>query len=143
MQSSVREKRALLQSIPEKHIINENLKRKFALSDEIYTFLLQKKIEVEISKASIIANTKVLEDAYIPKAPIKPNKRLILLISFIIGFIFGVFHILMREFLDTKIRSGSDIEKLTKIPIYGILPLNINKRFFEEQLRAIRTNLQF
>jgi len=51
LRSNIREKKALLQSIPEKHMTNENLKRKFALSEEIYTFLLQKKIEVEISKS--------------------------------------------------------------------------------------------
>jgi capsular exopolysaccharide synthesis family protein len=143
LKSNIREKKALLQSIPEKHMINENLKRKFALSAEIYTFLLQKKIEVEISKASVIANTKILEDAYIAEKPIKPKKKLILVISLIVGFILGVFYIFIKEFFDTKIRSVKDVEKLTDIPLYGILPLNNNERFFKEALRNIRTNLQF
>jgi len=143
LRSNIREKKALLQSIPEKQIINENLKRKFALSEEMYTFLLQKKIEVEISKASIIANTKILEDAYVSNSPIKPKKKMILIISFVVGIIVGIFFIFIRTVSNTKIQNISDIEKMTSTPIYGTLPLNNNDRFFKEALRNIRTNLQF
>jgi len=143
LRSNIREKKALLQSIPEKHMTNENLKRKFALSEEIYTFLLQKKIEIEISKASVIANTKILEDAYVSEKPIKPKRNLILAVSLIVGFILGIFYIFLKDFFDTKIRSVKDIESLTNIPLYGTLPLNNNERFFKEALRNIRTNLQF
>jgi len=143
LKSSIQEKKALLQALPEKHMVNENLKRKFSLSGDIYTFLLQKKIEVQISKASTTANTKVLENAYLAKLPIKPNKKLILIVALIIGFILGIFYIFIRAFLDTKIRNANDIKNLTSIPLYGTLPLNKSERFFKEALRNIRTNLQF
>jgi len=143
LKSNILEKKALLQELPEKYMVNENLKRKFTLSGDIYTFLLQKKIEVEISKASIIANTKILENAYIAKKPIKPNRVLILLISVVIGFILGLIYIFSREFFNSKIRGIRDVIKITDIPIYGVLGLKENDRFFEEALRNIRTNLQF
>jgi len=143
LKSSVREKKSLLQAIPEKHMINENLKRNFALSSNTYNFLERKKIEMQISKASTIANTKILEDAYTPTEPISPKKKLLLIISAIVGFILGLFYIFIREIFDTKIRNVKDIGKNTKIPIYGVLPLNSNERFFNEALRVIRTNLQF
>ncbi|HHD81103.1 MAG TPA: hypothetical protein ENK99_05905, partial [Campylobacterales bacterium] len=66
LRSDIREKKTLLQSMPSKTLMNENLKRGFDLNEQIYTFLLQRKIEIEISKASTIANTKILENAYVP-----------------------------------------------------------------------------
>lgn len=45
--------------------------------------------------------------------------------------------------LDTKIRNASTVAELTDAPLYGVLPLKENKRFFDEALRSIRTNLQF
>jgi len=145
LQSDIREKKTLLQSMPSKTLMNENLKRGFELNEKIYTFLLQRRIEIEISKASTIANTKILEDAYVPKEPIKPKKGLILAVSAITGMILGIFFVFFRSFLDTKIRTVQDIEKLTNTPVYGTVPIlnNKNKRFFEEALRSIRTNLQF
>jgi len=143
LKSDIREKKTLLQSMPSKTLKNENLKKGFDLNEKIYTFLRQRKIEIEISKASTIANTKILKNAYIPREPIKPKKGIILAISAIIGIIFGLFFIFIRSFLDTKIRTIKDIEALTDTPIYGTLPKIQNNRFFKEALRSIRTNLQF
>ena len=143
LESDVREKKALLQELPAKNMVNKGLQRNFTLSEDIYTFLLQKKIELQISKASIIANTKVIENAQVPVSPIKPKKMMILLVSLVLGLILGIVYALLKEFLDTTIRSIGDIEKLTDVPIYGTLPLKTNKRFFQEALRNVRTNLQF
>jgi len=143
LKSDIREKKTLLESMPSKTLKNENLKKGFDLNEKIYTFLRQRKIEIEISKASTIANTKILKSAYIPIEPIKPKKGIILAISAIIGIIFGLFFIFIRSFLDTKIRTIRDIEALTDTPIYGALPKIQNNRFFKEALRSIRTNLQF
>jgi capsular exopolysaccharide synthesis family protein len=144
LKSNIREKKVILQELPEKYMVNENLKRKFELSGDIYTFLLQKKIEVEISKASTIANTKIIENAYISKKPIKPNRRLILILSLIVGIILGLIYVFTRSFFNSKIRVVDDISKLTNTPIYGVLPLKKrDDRFFKEAIRDIRSNLQF
>ena len=143
LKSDVKEKKSLLKAIPEKHMINNNLKRNFALSSSTYNFLERKKIEMQISKASTIANTKILEDAYTPTEPISPKKKLLLIIGAIVGFALGLFYIFIRKIFDTKIQNVRDIGKNTTIPLYGVLPLKSNERFFNEALRVIRTNLQF
>ena len=143
LKKDVKVKKLLLESIPEKHMINNSLKRNFALNSKTYSFLLQKKIDIEISKASTIANTKILRKAYLPQQPIYPKKTVVLVIGFVIGVILGLFYIFIKTLLDTKIRAIKDIKQLTNIPIYGVLPLSTNSMFFKESLRAIRTNLQF
>jgi len=132
-----------LQALPEKDLTTQELKRKFTLSENIYTFLLQKKMEFEISKASTIANTQIIEDPREGLKPIKPNKKLIMIVGFIVGLILGVLFTALRAMLDTKIRNAATVESLTDIPLYGILPEKSNIRFFKEALRSIRTNLHF
>lgn len=142
-QSDIQSKTALLASMPEKTLINQGLQRSFDLSSDIYTLLLQKKIEAEISKASTLADTKIIEDAYIAEEPIKPKKPLIVIVGLVVGLILGILFALLKELMDNKIRGVHDIEELTRVPLYGTLPLNDNPRFFQEALRNIRTNLQF
>ena len=137
------EKSKLLQSLPGKDLTIQDLKRQFTLSENIYTFLLQKKMELDISKASTIANTQVIEDPVEALSPIKPNKKLIVVIGLILGLILGVLYTAIKAMLDTKIRDASTVEELTDAPLYGVLPFKENKRFFDEALRSIRTNLQF
>jgi len=134
---------ALMQTIPEKSLTVQELKRKFLVSENIYTFLLQKKMETEMSLASIIENTKIIENAREALKPIKPNKKLIVVVGFITGLILAIFYVLFKAMLDTKIRTEEDIKELTNIPLYGSLPNKKNKRFFDEAIRNIRTNLQF
>ena len=143
LKKDIKNKRISLQSLPGKALATQELKQKFALSENIYTFLLEKKMEFEIAKASTIVNTQIIEDATEALLPIKPNKKLIIAIGFILGIILGITLTWLRVVLDTKIRDSSTIEALSNIPLYGILPEKKHKKFFEEALRSVRTNLQF
>jgi len=143
LKKDIEKKRISLQSLPEKALATQELKHKFTLSENIYTFLLEKKMEFEIAKASTIVNTKIIENARESLLPIKPNKKLIIMMGVIFGVIAGLILTWLRVMLDTKIRDSSTIEALTDIPLYGILPHKDKERFFQEALRSIRTNLDF
>ncbi len=134
---------ALIQNKKKKSLTIQELKRKFVLSENIYTFLLQKKMETEMSLASIIQNTQIIESAREALKPIKPNRKLIVIVGFITGVILAIFYVLLRAMMDTKIRNEADVKELTNLPLYGALPNKKDKRFFDEAIRNIRTNLQF
>jgi capsular exopolysaccharide synthesis family protein len=64
----------------------------------------------------------------------------------ILGIIFGLAYAFIREFLNDTIKNTEEIERLSSIPIYGVIPLNKNKKtnnIFLEAFRSVRTNLQF
>jgi capsular exopolysaccharide synthesis family protein len=143
LKRDLKEKNSLLHSLPEKELNIQNLKRKFTLSENIYTFLLQKKMEIEISKASIIVNTQIIEDPIEAYVASKPNRKLIIVVGLLVGLIIGIFFTALRAMLDSKIRDASTVSELTDSPLYGQLPFKSNRRFFDEALRYIRTNLQF
>ncbi len=69
------------------------------------------------------ANVKVIESAKIPQSPVSPNKKLNIAIGFGIGIIIGVILSLVLELLDKSIKDEEDLEKVTELPVLGIIPM--------------------
>ena len=123
-----------------------------SINENIYTFLLRKKSEIDISASSNIADTKILESAvFFNKKPIIPNKNQNILLATFLGFIFPLLFFLFFDLFNDKILSRFDIEKLSSIPILGIIGRNNNinnllskinpKSMIFEGFRAIRSDL--
>ena len=143
IKNNIKKKKSLLHSMPAKNMINVELTKDFEFDEKIYTVLLQKKVETEISKSTIIANTKILEDAQLPKKPDSPKVALILVVSTITGIILGIFFVFFRAFLNKEIKNKEDIERITDIPIYGEVSKISNQETFTKQLEDIVTKLYF
>lgn len=131
-----------------------NTEREFNLMNNLYTYLLQKRAEAGIAKASNIADNKVLDFAIPENATqLKPDKRKNNILGFMIGIFFPFGVILLINFLNDKITDLKDISKHTKIPIMGSVGHNKYsselpviekpKSTIAESFRAIRTNLQY
>jgi capsular exopolysaccharide synthesis family protein len=128
--------------------------RKFKLNDALYTFLLTKRSEVQIAKASYLPENEVLDVArnaeYIPIAP-KSKRNFI--IALILGFGLPIAYLLLKDFFNDKILINEDIEAITDYPILGYIIHNKDKThtvvadsplsLTAESIRAIRTNFQF
>lgn len=129
-----------------------NITRKFTINDDIYTFLLQKRAESAISKASNAPDHKILEAALNAKM-VYPTKALNYLVAFLLALIVPVFFIFIRDFMNDKIYNKKDIQQYTSIPIIGMtshsnkqsntIVLERPKSIIAETFRSIRTNLQF
>ena len=126
--------------------------RKQDIKQALYIFLLQKREETAIEKASTVPDAAVIDPA-ITVGQVQPNHSKILMTSLLLGLFipFGV--ILIRRGLNIRIITKSDINKLTSIPIIGeignnstnegiVIDKNSRTRI-SEQFRALRTNLQF
>ncbi len=142
-----------LKSLP----INEqqllNIKRKYDLYNQFYTFLLQKRAESGIQKASTISSARILDPArYDQLIPVGNNKNIMLIVALFIGLLPAVI-IILRDLLDNKIREREDITNHTDIPIIGVIGHSLKggaliakeqpNSSFTESLRRIRSNLQF
>ncbi len=144
----------IIESLPENEKILTNLKRKFLVNEKIYSYLLEKRNESSIIKASTISSNRVIDKAELPDKPIKPKKKLILILGAVIGFILGMILAFMRYLLSDKIESKDEVEKLSSIPLVGVIP-HVNKHAeniivskepksaIAESFRSLRTNLQF
>ena len=120
---------------------------------DLYSFLLQKKLETSISSASTISNSRVLEPATSSLEPVKPVHKSMYILALFLGLGIPVAFVVIKEYLNDKITSRSDVEKLTQAPILGeighsdgnetLVVTKNNRKFISEQFRIIRTNLQF
>ncbi|MEA3370953.1 MAG: polysaccharide biosynthesis tyrosine autokinase [Campylobacterota bacterium] len=122
------------------------LARPLKVNETIYEFLLQKKAETAILKSSTLANARILDMPREESRPIKPKRVLIVIVGFILGLILGISLAFLREFLTNTIQKTEEVEEITSIPIYGVIPLNTNdkiKNIYAESFRNIRTKLQF
>jgi succinoglycan biosynthesis transport protein ExoP len=100
-------------------------------------------------------SVSVLREATAPNTPVSPNTRLNLVLGLLLGLAAGLTAALLRETLDTRIRSERDITAITEAPIIGGIsfdpgavqrPLIVQddpRSPRAEAFRTLRTNLQF
>ncbi|CUV66424.1 putative capsular exopolysaccharide family (fragment 1) [Sulfurovum sp. enrichment culture clone C5] len=121
-----------------------NLSRNFEVNQKMYSYLLEKKAEFEIMNAATISKNRILDNAIVYPQPIKPKRSLIMMVGFILGLILGLFVAFIKEFFNNKIITPEDIERITDIPMYGVVPENTQEETaFIESLNMIRTNMEF
>ncbi len=130
------------------------IERKFKLNDAIYTFLLEKRSDAQITRASNMPDNEVLDIADpLEMLPVLPKKTLNYTIALLIGIILPIGYILGKDYLNDKIMDKKDIEKITSLPIVGhvihssksskLVVAEFPKSSIAESFRLIRTNLQY
>ena len=62
-----------LRSMPDKSMKLMNIQRKQKILEDLFSFLLQKRLETSISSASTISNSRVIEPALGSSSPISPG----------------------------------------------------------------------
>jgi len=132
--------------LPQKERQLASLTRNFAVNEKIYSFLLEKRTEVEILHSSKTANVRVLNKASVPGWAIKPNRKFIVIIGAVLGALFGFFIAFILHTRDDTIKSLEEVTDLSKISIFGLVPqITKGKRTvaFDEAYRTLRTNLEF
>lgn len=67
-------------------------------------------------------NVQVIQKAQLPEYPISPNKKLNIIIAFVLGLIVGVGVVLWLEYLDNTFKSREELERTLDLPIIGAIP---------------------
>ena len=154
LKTSIKEQQALLNTLPADERAFGELQRKFVVNEKIYSYLLEKQSETAIVKASTVSKNVILDKAFLPELPIKPKKKLIVLVGMILGLILGIALAFLRAFLNDKIGSEEDVLHGSSVPIVGFIPSikedNEKVKVFlspksalAEAFRNLRTNLKF
>ncbi len=142
-----------ISKIPGKQKQLIEITRQQKILEDLYSLLLQKKLETSISSASTINNSRIVEPADASSIPVKPNRKAYYLIALLIGLAVPVLIILLRELFNDKVLGKSDIERFTRVPVLGeighsevsatLVVSSTNRSYIAEQFRILRTNLQF
>jgi len=132
------------------------ISRKYVLTNDLYTFILQKKMETEIELSSIVSDVQIINPANVEQ--IYPcdlsglPKYLFYFIALIIGLLTPGIVIWFLDYINDSIRYQKKTEKSTFLRIAGNIQHSKEKSYLSvhknpqssesESFRGLRTNLQ-
>lgn len=76
----------------------------------------------EIESVIIGSSAKVVQQATVANSPYSPNKTRQAAIFAIVGAVLAVAFVLIREFMDVRIKSEEDLAEICDAPILGFIP---------------------
>jgi len=98
------------------------LQREALINEQMYQTLLKKLRETDVTKSIEPISVRVLEEASLPRKPIKPDKKLNLGFGLLLGITLGTGLAFFREYLDTTLKTTEDVEKYLGLSILGVIP---------------------
>ncbi|GGH15412.1 GumC family protein [Mucilaginibacter phyllosphaerae] len=134
------------------------LNRPYEVNEKVLSYLEEKKLSAQISRAGILPGATIIEQAQPNFSPVSPDEHGIHRSAIIFGVICGLGLIVLIRLLNPYIYDKETVESLTSIPIIGvirqfpdkidednsqILAVSKPKTMFAESVRSVRTNLNF
>jgi polysaccharide biosynthesis transport protein len=112
-------------------------------------------LETPANGGSSPIKVSVVKQADVPGSPVSPNKKLDIALGLLLGLALGIGFAVLRETLDTTIKSTADLNAVSKASFLGgiVFDADVPKRPLithadpqsrrAESFRHLRTNLQF
>ena len=145
-----------LKNLPGYEVRLAELQRKVDAGRAVYSMLLSKLEEARIAAAKQTSDAKIIDPAYPPTSPIKPRKKLNIILGLVLGLMMGLGLVFVVEYMDTSVRGPEEVERMLGVPVIGAIP-EIEGRDEKERLithyeplsptaeafKGIRTNIRF
>lgn len=122
-------------------------------------YLLQSFENIRLAEAQSTSNIVTVEEATLPKSPIRPRTVQNTLLGALVGLMLSIGVVFLIEYLDDRIRSPDQIDKVLKLPVVGLIAKMSNgyhgtgkhrlvavrepRSPVVEAFRSLRTNIQF
>ncbi|ENN98690.1 MULTISPECIES: polysaccharide biosynthesis tyrosine autokinase [Pseudoalteromonas] len=148
--------RAEYQDITRKETKYNQLKREVETNRNIFNTFLSRSKETEVTSDFSSAAARFTDKAYAPNSPSKPNKKLIIILSFVASFCFAAVMSFVFDALNDTVKTKTDVEDIIAQRMLGLLPhvktprkstlpihayLDEKYRRFAESVRTFRTSL--
>jgi uncharacterized protein involved in exopolysaccharide biosynthesis len=111
-----------LREIEQNSLTYDGLKKRYELTQKNYLVYLNKQEEARISEAldrEKVSNVTIVDPATVPLAPIRPNRKLNLIMGFMLALMVALGTPIALAYFDNRIRTDSDIERKLDIPVIG------------------------
>lgn len=119
----IRKNRRLLKEMPSKQRGMVNMQRNNEINSQLYSQLLERKLNYYIMKASNILNKDVIEEARISELiPLESNTKLILIFALFWGIMLPLIGVVLFSLFDNRIKGKSDVQEITSHPLLGTIP---------------------
>lgn len=115
-------------SLNQKAIQYGVLRREAEGARQVYELLINRFKETSMTEDMSTGNIRIVDPAERPRFPIKPNKRLNIILAMIVGLITGIGLAFFFEYLDNTIKLPEDIKRYLNVPYLGPVPaMALNK----------------
>ena len=154
VEGKINETESTIKQLPEDQQELIKIKRKYDLSDNIYNAFLQKRSEADIVKAANLSDIHFIDPAKdIGGGLIGSKNSVNYVLALFLGLLFPLVLVFGIFFINNSIQNTDDINRLTKIPLIGVIGLSKDKTSLavyakpksalSESFRAIRSSLQY
>ena len=141
-------------NMPHKQRLLLGYQRKFELNQNTYNYLMQRRAEAQILRASNTPDNEIIDEARIDRTrKIAPRSSMNYLIALILGLLIPALYLFLKDFFNVSVLDRKDVEKLTKFPIIGqivetnskdpLVVINSPKSPIAESFRSVRTNIEY
>lgn len=127
-----------------------------ALYEQYYVSILGELESVNLARLQNVPNIVQIETASVPEEPIRPLPWLNVTLGAVIGFVFMIGVVFLREALDDTVKTRESIERVLEVPVIGSIgEMPRNKKdprrvhiaqqphsVVSEDFRLLRTNLE-
>ena len=103
---------------------------------ELYALVLKRSKETQITGIADFTDVEILQRALPPKAPVSPNKPIIVLVAALLGLLVGFLSAFVLERIDNRLAGPAEAERLVGSPHLGNV-LAVGKREFEERVSSL------
>ena len=110
------------QALPEKGLQMARLEREFQLNEKIYLMMKEKLEEAKIQEVSQIGSVDIIDPALAPKYPIKPRKKMNMILAALIGLGLGGGITFILDYSDASLKTIEDVENRVKLPVLAWIP---------------------
>ncbi len=111
-----------LEKIPERSLKLARLERAARLDEKITLMMKEKFEETRITEVGQLGSVRIIDPAKPDYSPIKPKKKMNILLGIIMGLGLGIGVTFVLEYFDNSVRSVDDIIKVG-MPILGSIPI--------------------
>jgi len=126
-----------LTRLPSQSLELARLTRQMEVDKETYILMTTKLEETRISEAGQQENVKILDYAIKPEIPVKPKKKLNLMLGALIGFGLGIGLTFLIEYFDDSIKNPEELERIG-FPILATIPeIDTGEVIKKVQLKSI------
>ena len=111
-----------LKTLQDSGVDYNKYKREVESNARLYKNLLQRVEEVSIASSVNTSSIKVVDPAVTPVEKYRPKPSLNMIVGLLSGLFLGLGLVFLREALDQSVRSTEDLQRITGLPVLGLVP---------------------
>ena len=145
---------AKIQRLPREQQDLLKIQRRYDLNEQSYNLFLSKLNEARLVKAANVGDLSIVDKAKISNVvKVGPNTRLNYVLALLFGGLLPLIIVFLKVFFDNTIHTTDELEKLSKVPVLGVITRNKSKgnlvvldkprSAMSESFRALRSSLQY